>query len=151
MQGGGSSPLLANNRSEPPLRQERACAAHGTAGRAQQPGCGPCPGGAAAGSHWLLFPTLHPASHRHPERGPSERTASSGSWYSSICYPPSGGLKARTDFSAKSLVSHPALTRRMGLPPHRKWSVRQTKTIAATLVTGRTGPRASTASSATRK
>lgn len=53
------SPLLANNRSESPLRQERACAAHGTAGRAQQPGCGPCPGGAAAGSHRLLFPALH--------------------------------------------------------------------------------------------
>lgn len=56
VQGGVSSPLLANNRSESPLRQQRACAAQGTAGRAHHPGCGPCPGGAAAGCPWLRSP-----------------------------------------------------------------------------------------------
>lgn len=39
VQEGCSGPLLENDRNELPPLQERACAAHRTAGRADQPGC----------------------------------------------------------------------------------------------------------------
>lgn len=55
VQGGVSSPLLANNRSESPSRQQRACAARGDCRRLTIKGVG-LPWGSCSWLPWLLSP-----------------------------------------------------------------------------------------------
>lgn len=94
-----------------PHRNKEPAQPQGTAGRAHHL-CG-LPWGSCSYGPGSALPTLHAVLHWQPERGQSERTAPSGSWYPAIASMPlpsgsallpssPGGLSARTDFSGKS-------------------------------------------------
>lgn len=80
VQGGFSSPFLEGNRNELLPRQDRTCAAHRPAGRADQ---------VTGALPWLplapLFPSLHPMiSHWYPGLGQSKRIRTSPSRHPSV-------------------------------------------------------------------